>query len=1147
MNCTRCAATLPADAQFCSSCGTPVAVTFDERRIVTVMFADLTGFTSLSERLDPEQVKRIVDRVFAVLGLVVERYGGRIDKVIGDELMAVFGAPEAHEDDPERAVRCAFAMRAELERMRNEPTMPALTMHVGINTGEVVAGRLGGREYTILGDAVNVARRITDAAGDGQIVAGQATVALTEHAVSYRPLTAIAAKGKDQPLQAAEALAERGLPGRTAELETPLIGRREELHLVALAGLLAERDTRPYVVTVVGEAGMGKSKLASEIVAGARQRGLRVLSGRSLPYATVSLGFALEQLVRGALELDESSVYLPQLQNKLSELGLQGDVDTLAAFLGIDRDPGSTATGGAPGAGAVPTPRRVIDACVRLLSQVAKQQRLLVCVLNDLQWAEEIVTQTLDALILQDNAPILIVALARPGLLESPPGYLDAPGSFVLPLGALSKERAAEVVSAIAPDVPIGVRDEIVARAGGNPFFLEELARLAARSKEPGTIPATVQALVTARIDSLEPHLRRLLQVASVPVNAVTIQMLEALGAEPPVSQSVDELCANGFFEPDAQAVRFRQKLVREVAYASMPKQKRVEAHEKLGQYLLEHRPDRIDEIAHTFERAAILASELGLPQSPSAKAARESLIELANKALANDSVATARMLFERALVILDEPLPISARIGYGAALVGVLDLTAGDTELAGALEDARAHGDRRNEGRALRLIGDSLRMRGRSDEAREALDAAIEIARTIAEPVDLIEAERARGLLDLFTGDYREASETFRQALEQAREAGDARAQGWALQNLGWTMMIRGHQEDAIDAFIAGEKIFEELDDAEGRGWCMGMRAWALLMLERVDECVDLMEQVERIVVQDYPGDEAHLVMARRVVHVLRAYVAVTRGDLLAAEAMSRRVLEEPDWHNQNWAHALAAYPLALSALLQARPDTAEQAIAHGLEAARAGGDPFYVALYRVAAAWLSLLRGDLAGCDAELDALSENVEAGRSWQRSSIVSWLRARAKGDRESLLQGADELHQPGRREGITVLPVSYLLADLAETLLPLDPQAAKEMAADARRSIAGSMIGRIQALLASARIEIASGARNEALDTINEAIDLVDAAGWPIATARAHALLAEILDARREHDRADVVFERAKDLLAVLPEDTLPSARRLARA
>jgi class 3 adenylate cyclase len=170
VTCARCGAALAIDARFCSTCGAPVAVTLDERRIVTVLFADLSGFTSLAERLDPEQVKRIIDRAFARLSLVVERYGGRIDTVIGDELLAVFGAPESHEDDPERAVRCAFAMRVELEQMRNDPTMPPLTMHIGVNTGEVVAGMVGGRDYTILGDAVNIGRRIQEAAAPGQIL-----------------------------------------------------------------------------------------------------------------------------------------------------------------------------------------------------------------------------------------------------------------------------------------------------------------------------------------------------------------------------------------------------------------------------------------------------------------------------------------------------------------------------------------------------------------------------------------------------------------------------------------------------------------------------------------------------------------------------------------------------------------------------------------------------------------------------------------------------------------------------------------------------------------------------------------------------------------------------------------------------------------
>jgi class 3 adenylate cyclase/Tfp pilus assembly protein PilF len=1148
VTCARCGATVTDDAHFCSTCGAPVAITLDERRNVTVLFADLSGFTSLAERLDPEQVKLIIDRAFARLGLVIERYGGRVDTVIGDELMAVFGAPEAHEDDPERAVRCAFAMRTELDQLRNDPTMPPLTMHVGINTGEVVAGTVGGRDYSILGDAVNTGRRIQEAAAPGQILVGQATAALTEHAVAYRRIAGIDAKGKALPVEASEAVAERGLPGRVAELETPLIGRREELHLVALAGMLAERDRRPYVVTIVGDAGMGKSKLASEITAGARQRRLLVLTGRSLPYATVSLGFALEQLVRGALEIDEQNPGDVQVRARLTALELGSDVDTLLAFLGLDRDPTAATTGGAPGAGAVPTARRTIDACVRLLAQRARRDGLLVCILNDLQWAEGIVLDAVDALTQQTDAPILLVALARPALLEEPPRYLTAPGSLLLPLAPLSTPRAMEVLAAIAPDTAPGVRDEIIARAGGNPFFLEELARHARDTPgtSPAIVPATVHALVSARLDALPADQRRLLQLASIPGNQVTAEILRALGAPGDLDASIEELLAAGSLEHDAGGVRFRQKLVREVAYASMPKQQRVDAHERYGRWLLE-RDAPPDEVAHTFERAALLADELGTP-APSARIhARDALIELATRALRNDSVTSARLLFERALALSDDPLPVPARIGYATALVGVLDIDAADRELAATLAEARTTGDRRNEGRALRLIGDGLRMRGRSAEARIAIDEAIAIASTDGEAVDLIDAERARGLLDLFTGDYREASETFRVALERARATGDARAQGWALQNIGWTMMIRGRQDDAIAAFVEGEAIFAELDDAEGRGWCIGMRAWALLMQERVDESIGLMNAVEHMVTEEFPGDSANLLMARRVVQVLHAYVAVAQGDLVGAERMSREILEEPEWHAQNWAHALAAYPLALSALLQARADTAQEAIERGLDAARVGNDPFYVALYRVATAWLALLRGDTAAALRDIDAITGDDQTGHSWRRSSIVSWLRAKIAGDRDSLLDGIAQLGEAGRTEGITVLPKSYLLADLAEALLAIDPEAARAAVAAARREVRGSAIGRINALLVAARIHLTVGERSDALDAVNEAIDALDAFGWPLATARAHALLAEILDARREHDRADVVFERAKDLLAVLPDDTLPEARRLARA
>lgn len=1163
VSCQRCGIAIAGDARFCSACGAPVELqTQIERRIVTIVFADLSGFTALSESLDPEQVKHIIDRTFARLTLVVERYGGIVDKVIGDELMAVFGAPSAHEDDPERAVRCAFALRAELDVVTSDRSMPALRMHVGINTGEVVAGLVGGRDYTVLGDAVNTARRIQEAASAGQILVGAPTRDASASAISYRELGAIDAKGKRLPVEVFEALSERGLPGRSRILETPLTGRREEMHLIALTALIAERDRQPMAITIVGEAGMGKSKIASEVTAEAARRGVTVVAGRSLPYATVSPGFALEQVVRGALDLraQDPAGQEAEVRAALAALDLATDQDTILAFLGITESQRDQKTGGAPGAGATPTLARVVDAVVRLLSRIAQRHGLLIIVANDLQWAEDLVLEALDALLREQDAPILLLALARPEILGAEPALLRRAGSIVLRLAPLSPERADEVLTALAPDLPPTVRADIIARAGGNPFFLEELARFAREAVDatPGAIPVTIHALLAARLDALPAEDRRVLQAAALAGDPFTANVLTALtGGDP--SPQLGHLVELGFVEQTRGGFRFRQKLVREVAIASLPKQARVEQLARLGAHLealagktattgLAPGSSFEERIASAYEDAALVAAEIGVHDPEVVERARHYLARAGDRARARDASRQAANWYERAVRIAPADADHRLRTRYAEALIGVLRFDEAEAELRQALTQAREAGDRAGEGRVLRLSGDAARMQGRFDESRTALEEAIGIARATGSVEDLIEAERARGMLDLFAGDWRGATQSFEAALERARTVGDRRSEAWTLQNLGWTALMRGRLEDAVSRFEEGEAIFAELDDAEGRGWCMGMRAWALLIRGELGASEALIAELDHLLTVEFPGEDANLVMARRVMTVLRAYLAVARADLIGAEEISARILEEPDWHGQAWAHALAGYPLALAALHQMRLEAAASAIERGSQAARTGGDPFYRALYRVAAAWLAVERGDAPAARHELDASARDPQVRDAWDRSTMMSWLRARIlllDGDREAAITLLAE--SPGN-EGLTLLPQGWNDATRAELLL--DAGRIEEASDAAARAIAAAdeHVGlEIIAREAATKVALAKGDLEEAEAEVRRALALLAEARWPLAEARTHALLAQVLDARRQHDRADEAFENATTRFDALPADTEPKVRDVLRA
>ncbi|MGH2830365.1 MAG: adenylate/guanylate cyclase domain-containing protein, partial [Actinomycetota bacterium] len=334
--CPRCGNPVPEGARFCPSCGLAIGAVDaprEERRIVTVLFADLVGFTAFSDTRDPEDVKRIVDRAFEGLAEIVTVYGGHVDKIVGDEIMAVFGAPQAHEDDPERAMRCALEMQRSLarysEQLESERGL-TMAMRVGVNTGEVVAGVIGGVDtYTVVGDAVNVASRLVKAAEPGRILAGPATRAATERVIEYRDLPPLTVRGKAEPLNVSEAVCERTepLPERAGRAAVPLVGRDPELSILENVAAVVGRDRRPATVTILGDAGMGKSRLVAEFAS--RLRETRVVWGRSLPYGTATPSFAIEEMVRSALGIsaEDPIAARKHIAEQLAPLGLSGEVE----------------------------------------------------------------------------------------------------------------------------------------------------------------------------------------------------------------------------------------------------------------------------------------------------------------------------------------------------------------------------------------------------------------------------------------------------------------------------------------------------------------------------------------------------------------------------------------------------------------------------------------------------------------------------------------------------------------------------------------------------------------------------------------------------------------------------------------------------
>ncbi len=518
--CPSCARANADDARFCSGCGTALATPSpvrEERKVVTCLFCDLVGFTARAERMDPEDVRRLLQPYHASVRSELERFGGTVEKFIGDAVMAVFGAPIAHEDDPERAVRAALAIRDQLTEEGE------LEVRIGITTGEALVAldaRPDAGEGMASGDVVNTAARLEAAAPSNRILVDETTFRATERAIEYAQAAAIAAKGKARPIDVWEAVRPRARVGVERLSGTPLVGRAEELALLrdTLARVIRERE--PQLVTLVGVPGIGKSRLVFELFetirAGELGPGLVLWRhGRSLPYGEGVTFWALAEMVKaqaGILESDRPGQAAEKLHAAVAAVvpaGVESEwVERhLRPLVGLESEEQS----------AEDRHGEAFAAWRRFFEELA-ESRPLVLVFEDLHWADEQLLDFVDQLV--DRArgvPLLALCTARPELLERRPawggGKVNAATTL---LSALSDDETSELVlSLLEHEIAPDVRERLLAHAGGNPLYAEEFSRALAE-RPTAALPETVQGLIAARLDTLPPEEKAILQDASV-------------------------------------------------------------------------------------------------------------------------------------------------------------------------------------------------------------------------------------------------------------------------------------------------------------------------------------------------------------------------------------------------------------------------------------------------------------------------------------------------------------------------------------------------------------------------------------------------------------------------------------------------------
>ncbi len=883
-----------------------------ERRVVTIVFADLVGFTAFAEHRDPEQVTRTIDGCLSVLAEGVRAFGGTVDKVVGDALLAVFGAPVAHEDDAERAVRAALRLQ-ELVRAEGAGLELPLRLRVGVNTGEVFVGALrADGSLTAMGDVVNTAQRLQAAAAPGQVLVGAATRDVVGDAIAWEPAGSVAARNRSEPVVAWVAQGELTPPGgRRTRQDTALVGRDHELALIAHAVDLAVRRRRAHVVCVHGDAGVGKSRLVDEAVAGAVARvGARAIRARCLPYGESDPWRVAALIAAQLVGVDPDDAPVEALvaavaaatEELVAVRGPREGAATAELVAAVVRD--GLGDGDGPGSGAEGVAVR--DARLRAVADLVvavSQHQPVVLAVAEMQWADPLVLDTLAGILAAARArPVVVLATARDHLEDlADRGWPPRDhAQVVVRLDPLDPVDAAAMLDELLDrEVPAPVRAAVLDRAGGNPLFLHELAALVAEGRDPDGLPGTLRGIISARLDALAPPLRQMLDNAAVLGSVGTFEHLSVFGASLGQHATEEQLRTLGAFdllETDGTAWSFRNDSVREVAYRTLTKETRAQRHAGVARAMeflgrADHRPDLT---AHHWATAAEMVHELGAPVAgvPGDVADRAVawLIRAAGRALRADAGAEASRDAGRGLRLLGpEASPTRAELlelrGRAEVARHRPEAVLGDADRLAELAD-RLDDDRWRAAAAC-LAGEArIQLDDVAGTARAAAEAEAR-ARSAGDGATLGWALRIAGFAALFQVRLDAARAKLAEAREIGAATGDRQGCAWATRHLAWVAFVEGRPDVAEVHLAEAEDLFTELDDAAGRRWVHGLLAWVWFLQGRVGEAEPLARTT--LAASRTAGDD----WSAGMMLVLLASVRLWRGDADVAVEFSGEARE--------------------------------------------------------------------------------------------------------------------------------------------------------------------------------------------------------------------------------------------------------------
>ena len=1016
MVCPSCGEENPERARFCLACGHALAeetASGEERKVVSVLFVDLVGFTDRSDRADPEDVRATLRPYHERVKADIERFGGTVEKFIGDAVMAVFGAPVSHEDDAERAVRSALRIVETIEELQTEGL--DLAVRAAVTTGEAVVA-LGARpergEGIVAGDVVNTAARLQANAAPGTVIADEVTVRSAEGAIVFEPLQPVAAKGKTAPIPVWRATQARSVVGQPETAQrTPFVGREHERQLLLETFLRVERESTPQLVTIVGEPGVGKSRLVTELRATLDDRTELVTwrHGRCLPYGEGITFWALGEVVKaeaGVLESDDRDEAGSKLERAVTALF---DDPSEREWLTSRLAPlvGSAGDGSAVG-------RDEAFAAWRRFLEAMAARHPLVLVVEDVHWADEALLDFLEHLLdWAAPVPLLILATARPELYDRRPDWSGGKrNATTIAVSPLSSEETARLLHGLLERalLPAGTQASILERAGGNPLYTEQFARMLSERGEAADLPLPegVQALIAARLDTLPPDTKALLQDASVVGRTFWTGAVAAIGGRDAeaVQAGIRELVRREFVRPvRVSSVKGQDEfsiwhaLVRDVTYQQIPRARRAEKHVAAADWVEGTAEERVADHAEIlvshYEQALELFRAAG-EERPGLEDKLGRLLALAGDRAMGLDIAAAEGAYRRALgmardgqeraavlVKLADALQEQGRLpeaeqAYEDALPALSE--AGDERMSALakLGLARALWRRGDTGRARELTYDGVAvlerdpgpdlvgayeraavvdaLGGRSREGMAWAEKAIALAGRVGIE-NVCRSLQMRGLGRIDLGDLAGGLDDMREALELSLRLGLGFETGSAYGNLGELTALHENIEAGLELIDAGRDFARSRGLTHHEMWSRASRLWVLHELGRWDELLDESEAI-------LEWDRAHSGTQIEVgVLTTRAPVRAHRGDVAGAARDAAIFLPRAREIADPQAVAPALMVAALVCVLDGKGDDAVELtrefdqLTQGHPSRRIGG---LTELVRVCAATGQLVLGD-------------------------------------------------------------------------------------------------------------------------------------------------------------------------------------------